>query len=338
MPPDSVSLATRTLRRIVLSLLLALVLLVPLFIWGGVDARDLERTWGRLSAGTYLAALGIHAAMYALRTLRFRILIPPVERPDVPPFLAVVSAYTMAAFILPAKIGEATFVLYANQVCGVSASSGIAALVVSRLLDLATLTGGFSIACFMLQSTDAYPGIGWFGAAGTLLLAISFACFLLSARGDLVLRLGVWLVRILGLGRTRIGKSLLGTTAHVAAALRVAGGGRRLLAATLVSIPIWASIFLFCAVLARGLGLPEDTSLAAATFGASLAILTSQIPISAFASFGTLEAGWVLGFGLLGVPKDIAVATGLGLHIVQLANVIALGVVGHLMMGALRKR
>jgi hypothetical protein len=46
----------------------------------------------------------------------------------------------------------------------------------------------------------------------------------------------------------------------------------------------------------------------------------------------------VLGFGILGVPKDIAVATGLGLHIVQLANVIALGLLGHVVMGALRKR
>jgi uncharacterized membrane protein YbhN (UPF0104 family) len=338
MPPDSGSLASRTLRRVILSLLLAAVLLVPLFLWGGVDARDLENTWGRLSVGTYLAALGLHAAMYLLRTLRFRILLPQSERPPFGPFLAVCSAYTMAAFVLPAKIGEATFVLYANQVCGVSASSGIAALVVSRLLDLATLSGGFSIACFVLQATHAYPNIAWFAFAGTMLAGVSIACFMLSARGDLLLRLAAWLVGILGMGRSAVGKKLIGSSAHVAAALRVAGGGPRLAAATLVSIPIWASIFLFCAVLARGLGLPENVTLAGATFGASLAILTSQIPISAFASFGTLEAGWVLGFGVLGVPKDIAVATGLGLHIVQLANVIAFGLLGHLAMGALRKR
>ena len=62
------------------------------------------------------------------------------------------------------------------------------------------------------------------------------------------------------------------------------------------------------------------------------------LPISAFASFGTFEAGCVLGFGLLGVPKDVAVATGLGLHVVQLFNVIALGFLGHFAMGAMRKR
>lgn len=338
MPQESLSLAARTLRRVILSLFLAALLLVPLFAWGGLDARDFERTWGRLTLATYFSALGLHVAMYVLRTLRFRILLPSSERPPFAPFLAVVAAYTMAAFVLPAKIGEASFVLYANQVCGVSASSGIAALVVSRLLDLATLAGGFAIACFVLQVTHAYPGIAWFGAAGAGLLIVSAACFVLSARSDLVLHLAAALVRLLGIGRTRIGRSLIGSSAHVAAALRVAGGGPRLVAAALISVPVWASIFLFCAVLARGLGLPQDVTLAAATFGASLAILTAQIPISAFASFGTLEAGWVLGFGVLGVPKDVAVATGLGLHLVQLFNVVVIGLIGHLAMGAAKRR
>ncbi len=326
------------MRRIILSLLLAAVLLVPLFLWGGVDVHDFERTWGKLTVGTYFSALGLHVAMYVLRTLRFQVLLPPEERPPFAPFMAVVSAYSMAAFVLPAKIGEATFVLYSNQVCGVSASSGIAALVVSRLLDLATLSGGFSIACFVLGASHTYPKIGWFVPAGAGLALVSVACFLLSARGDLLLRAVTSVVSKLGIARTGIGRKLLGMGAGVSAALRVAGGGKRLFAATLVSVPIWASIFLFCAVLARGLGLPESTTLAAATFGSSVAILTAQIPISAFASFGTLEAGWVLGFGLLGVPKDVAVATGLGLHIVQLFNVIVIGVIGHLVMGALRKR
>jgi len=337
-PLDRSSLASRTLRRILLSLLLAALLLIPLFLWGGVEAHDFERTWGRLSAGTYLTALGLHIAMYALRTLRFSILLPSAERPAFATFLAVCAAHTMAAFVLPAKIGEATFVLYAHQACGVQASSSIAALVVARLLDLATLAGGFSIACFALQATQAYPHVSWFTAAGSVLAGVSFLCFGLSARSDLLLRLAAWLVRLLGIARTRAGRKLLGATAHVVAALRVAGGGRRLAAAALVSIPIWACIFLFCVVLARGLGLHDQVTFAGAIFGASLAIVTSQIPVSAFASFGTLEAGWVLGFGVLGVPRDLALATGLGLHVVQLANVIVLGVLGHLAMGASKRR
>jgi len=332
------SLAARTSIRILLSLLLAAALLVPLFLYGGVDASDFGRTWGRLTWTTYATATALHVSMYLLRAWRFRLLLPPSERPAYRPLLAVCGAYTMAAFVLPAKIGEASFVLYGNRVCGIGASAGLASLVVSRLLDLATLAGGFAIACFALQASGAYPHVAWFGAAGGALAVIALVCFYLSARGDVLVRIVAAVVRALGLERIDLGRRVLARAEQVAAGLRLAGGDGRLLAATLVSIPIWISIFLFCAVLARGLGIPEETTLAQATFGSSLAIVTSLIPISAFASFGTLEAGWVLGFGVLGVPHDLAAATGLGLHVVQLANVIAFGILGHMAMATWSQR
>jgi hypothetical protein len=69
-----------------------------------------------------------------------------------------------------------------------------------------------------------------------------------------------------------------------------------------------------------------------------LAILTSLIPVSAFANFGTLELGWVLGFGVLGIPRDLALATGLGLHAVQLVHIVALGLISHAVLAAARPR
>lgn len=325
-------------RRVLLSLALAAVLLVPLVVWGGVDAGDLERTWGRLTWQSYATATALHVAMYVLRAVRFRVLFPPAERPESRPVLAVNAAYTMAAFVLPAKIGEASFVLYANRVFGASASTALAALVVSRLLDLATLAGGFALACFALVLSGGHDGTPWLRPLGAGLLAVSVACFVLSARGDWLMRIATTIVRSLGLGRLALGRKVLERSTQVAAGLRLAGGEGRLLLATLVTIPLWLSIFLFCAVLARGLGLPAEVTFAQATFGASLAIVTSLIPVSAFASFGTLEAGWVLGFGVFGVARDVAAATGLGLHVVQLFNVIVFGLLGHVAMASWARR
>src|SRR5439155_20596794 len=164
-------------------------------------------------------------------------------------FLPVCAAHQMAAFILPVKIGEAAFVVYANQVCGVPAAAGIASLVVSRLLDLATLCAGFALACFALETTHAFPAIAWFLplAAGLALLAILL--FLLSARSDLLVRVAADVSRLLRLDRTRLGGRFNARVEETAAALRTAGVEGRLLGATLVSIPSWIVIFLFCAVL-----------------------------------------------------------------------------------------
>lgn len=324
--------------RIGASLVLAAALLVPLALWGEVGVADLRATAARLSLGTYFAALALHVALYVLRAVRFQMLFPPESRPSGGPFLAVCAAHTLAAFVLPAKIGEATFVLYASRITRTPASAAIASLVVSRLLDIAVLALGFGVACIVLHLSGGYRGIAWFVPVGATLVVASAAVFALSSRGDLVVELGAWFARLFRLQHTRVGAKLLVKTAGIGASLREAGAEGRLVRAALVSIPVWLVIFLFCFVLARGFGLSSETTLAEVTFGASLAIVTSLIPISAFANFGTLEMGWTLGFGVLGVPRDLAVTTGLGLHVVQLANVVVLGVLGHVGMALAARR
>lgn len=327
----------KTALRVLLSLSIAAALLAVLMRWGGVSAADLLAAWKHLSWRVYALALCLHVVLYVLRAVRFQILIPRGYRPPFGRLLVICAAHTMAAFILPAKVGEATFVVYTSNLCGLPAPMSIAALVVSRLLDLASLALGMSIACLWIGATGAYPRIEWFESVGATLAVLALFLFALSARGDLLVRCATLASRTLRLDRFERGRALMGKAEQITAALRQAGSKQQLIGATLVSLPIWACVFLFCAVLARGLGLPESIALSEATFGSGLAILTSLLPISAFASFGTLETGWVLGFGVFGISKELAFATGAGLHIVQLFNVVLLGVLGHIGMGLLSR-
>jgi uncharacterized membrane protein YbhN (UPF0104 family) len=64
-------------------------------------------------------------------------------------------------------------------------------------------------------------------------------------------------------------------------------------------------------------------------------VLTNLLPINAFAGFGTQEGGWVLGFGLLGVERELALSTGIAVHLVQLSNTVLFGAIGHVAMGLL---
>lgn len=318
-----------TTVRVALSVAVAGGLTALFLWWSGLEPREVVDALGRLTFATWLPAFALHAALYVLRAWRFAVLFPREVRVPRGRFLAVCGAHTLAAFVLPAKIGEATFVVYAQRACGVPAQAGIASLVVSRLLDMAVLAAGFAIACFALAASDAFPHVDWFVPLGAGLAAVALAVSWLTVRSDLLARLAGGAIRLLGLARTVVGARVAARIDGLGWALREAGGEGRLLKAALISIPIWLVIFLFCAVLARALGLPAATTLAEATFGSSLAILTSLIPVSAFANFGTLELGWVLGFGVLGVPHDLALATGLGLHAVQLVHIVALGLVSH---------
>jgi len=324
--------------RLALSLGIAAGLLAVLVALGGVQPADLLAGLRRLDAASYAIALGLTIAVYVLRAWRFQVLLPERLRPGFWRTLSITSSYTMASVILPAKVGEATFVVYAGRVAGIGAADAFACLLVARLLDFASLCLSMSIACIVLWATHAYESLTWLGPLGAALLPGSLLLFALSARGDLLLRTASSASRFLGFGRTNTGRRILSASERIGEALRAAGSRKSLISAALLSLPAWACVFFYCAVLARGLGLPADTSLAKATFGSGLAILTTLLPVSAFANFGTLEAGWVLGFHALGVGNELAYSTGVGLHIVQIANTVLLGVLGHVGMAIVGHR
>ncbi len=322
-----------TVLRITVSLGVATALLVLLMVWGDVRPGDVSATLMSLSPATFLLAVGIHAAIYLLRAWRFVVLVPPGARPTYSRSLVVSAAHNLAAYVLPAKTGEAAFIVYLKATAGVAAARGLASLVVSRLLDLSVLFGGLALACAWLaaRGSDAVPTARLFSLSLVLIVPTAFFAFL-GARSHIVVPAFERLLRAFGAERYSIGRRLLGRTQEVGEALRSAGGERRLLGAALISLPLWIGVFLFYAVLARGMGLDGD--FVQVTVGSSFAVMFNMLPVNGFAGFGTQEAGWTFGFEMLGIDRDTALATGIGAHIVQLLDVCLFGLVAHVVMGA----
>jgi hypothetical protein len=319
MPPSSASApdpaSTTTPPRIrgipplraTLSIVIAIALVWALMAWGSVSATAVWDTVSGMPLASFSIALAIHCGIYALRSWRFRVLIPGAPPPSFAQAYVIGAAHNLATYVLPAKAGEATWVVYLSAQTGVSAAIGLASLVVARLLDLAVLCGELGLVCLVLALSDAYGELLWLGPLGALLLGRRFQA------GE------------------RIAERLL----EVALALRSAAQGRRLWTAALLTVPQWLGIFAFYAVLARGMGLPDGVSFVEACFGSSLAVLSNLLPINGFAGFGTQEGGWVLGYGVVGVGKELALPTALGVHLVQLFDTVVLGVLAHLVMGFL---
>ena len=62
-------------------------------------------------------------------------------------------------------------------------------------------------------------------------------------------------------------------------------------------------------------------------------VLANVLPVNSFGSLGTLEAGWVGGFLLVGMTKQDAITTALGYHII---NFVAAAVIAVICWGAMR--
>lgn len=317
----------RTFLRILLSVAVALSLLGALSVWGDVGWSTVLETARSLSPTALLTAVGIHLAIYLLRALRFAILLPHASRPPLGRVLAVSAAHNLAAYVLPAKTGEASLVLYLRNLCGVPTAEALASLLVSRLLDLAVLSGGVGVACLCVTGVGEVAA--WVRPLGVVLVLGGLVFLFLVTRGDLLVRAFGFLLAVTRIERTRLGAKVRDFSTQAADALQRAG--RRWAAGLALSLPLWLLVFLFYAVLARGFGL--QVPLAEAAFGSGLAVIANLLPINGFAGFGTQEAGWVVGFAALGVSREQALSTGIGAHLVQLMDVCVFGVLGHLVMG-----
>jgi len=321
-------------RRLAISFGAAALLLLALFVLGGVDPVDVLRTLTRLSPGVYFLALALHLATTALRAVRFQLLIPRAARPGFRHALPVAAAHNMASYVLPLKAGEAALIVYLRLQCGTPAGIALAALLVSRFLDGAALCTGLALACASLLGAGAAPE--WMKGTVLTLLLLAGLFLLLSLRGDL-------LVRGLGFGlrwrrvqRTRLGRSLLERSHDLALALRAAGGGVGLWLAVLATAPMWFSVFGFYALLAGEFGIPASVAFPERVLAASLSTLFNLLPVNAAAGAGTQELGWVTGFHvILGVDEGLALTSGIGVHLVQLFNVVLMGLAAHLAMGVL---
>ncbi|MCB9899626.1 MAG: flippase-like domain-containing protein [Planctomycetes bacterium] len=321
--------------RILLPTLFAALLLVGLFHWGGVEASDLRGAWESLSLGAWLAALGLHLLVYNLRAVRYRLLIPAAHRPDHWNVLAISAGHNLATSVLPARTGDASLVLYLRAQCGVPVELGLAALLVSRLLDLATLALALGLACLAIGAFDPTQP-AWMTPFGAGLLAAGGALLVLAAFADKLTRVATKVARVLRVDRLRLGSKLLDKIDEAGHALRELGRGPRFVGVALLTCGVWLGLFSMYSVLAFALGLPETLGFPEAVFGSGMAVVTNLLPINALAGFGTHEMGWAFGFSeVLGVPRDLALATGVGMHLVQLANVCLLGVLGHVAMGLL---
>ena len=312
--------------KVFLSLAVALVALALLFAWGGVDAGDVLGTLAEADLRLVALAFLIQGLIYVFRAIRLRVLLLGAGGADVslPGLTAASAAWILDSHVLPAKVGEASLVLHLSRV-GVRGEHGLIGLVVSRLLDLATLLLVLGVACSAMAAAGEHPDLPWLQSLGLFALAAATVLAVVILRGEHLVRVGRGVaVRVLPrtLGE-RSGRFL----SRVEDALRILPR-RAVLGAALLSLPVWACVLGVYAALGVGVGL-EGLAAADLLFGARLAVLGSLVPINGFLGFGMLDMGWAWGFAAMGVPESHAVSTGLAFHALYIVGVGILGAVGH---------
>ncbi len=264
-----------------------------------------EAVWHLLLAteGRLLAVAALtSAAFLAVRGLRLQLLLEH-GRLGWPRAILVAAAAQGAALFAPARTGELALPWLLKRTAKHDFSSAVGTLLAARTLDLATLGLWCGAAVLAVRGLTEPAAL----AISVLLLApIALLPFTLAAADRLALRLlaprGVagrrWARRV-----RRVRRELE----------RLRERPARLLAAAVASVIMWGLQWGVAWVLLTAMGhrWPPATVVA----GSTAASVANLLPFNLVGNLGTLEAGWTAAFTALGVPLEVAAATGLAAHL-----------------------
>jgi uncharacterized protein (TIRG00374 family) len=262
-----------------------------------------------------LAAATVSAAFLAARGLRLRLLVDGDEL-RWPRATLVAAAAQAAALFAPARTGELALPWLLTRVTGRGLTSGVSTLLAARTLDLATL-GLWCGAAVLAVRGLTEP---WALVASVLLLAPSALLPLTLTAADV---LTFRLLAPRGLRGRRWARRVRRVRREIDGLLR---RPIRLLAVIAVSSIMWGLQWSVAWILLVAMGHRWPPEIVVS--GAAAAAAANVLPFNLVGNLGTLEAGWTAAFTALGIPLQIAAATGLAAHLWGLVFAAFFGAIG----------
>jgi uncharacterized protein (TIRG00374 family) len=319
------SAATRARWRLLLGAAASLVLIALLVHL--LDLAQLRALLARSDPRLLVAAFAMHAVNYLVRAVRLAVLLPraPIGR-----LFAVTCVHHFLLRVVPLRAGELSFPILAQRTGLSGFGQGAVTLVLVRVLDMA-------VVALLFVGTLAVAGAGYQGRTlPTLLgaggLVVGSALLLGFARP--LSRWGLTMVksaaRVTGLStRPWVARQLGRLEQAIEWFLTVSPA--QLGGAALTSVLQWLLLFVMMYLLMGAFGVA--VSLPQAILGGTGAAVAGILPVGLIGNFGTLEAGWALGFTLAGVAREVAVASAVGFSLATLVYSGVLAVGGWLFIG-----
>ncbi|MDO8643183.1 MAG: lysylphosphatidylglycerol synthase transmembrane domain-containing protein [Candidatus Woesearchaeota archaeon] len=287
------------------------VLLVWL-LFHSINISDLADAFSRVTLIGVALGFVLYALGYLIRAVRFYYLLD--KKLGLRVLFFVVCIHNMINSLLPARLGELSYV-YLVKKKNIPLAQSTAGLVLTRIFDLIALIILFLVALFMARATlpvffkNLIPVV-WV-VLGVLIV------------GSITLILcEPWLRRFAD-SRLQILR-MLHSFVH---SFRREHTCSKIIMLSLSSIVLWISQFLMIYFIFWHM-LPVSGWYI--LIGSLFPILSTVLPVQGIAGFGSIEAAWALAFVMLGLSKEVAIATGFVFHFVIIGYFLVWGFVGWL--------
>lgn len=263
-----------------------------------------------------------YAASYLLRAMRLHTLLN--KKVGVRELFSIVCIHNAALNIFPLRSGELSYIYLLNKRHKITAGEGVASLIMIRMLDFITISFLFFLFIFTSYNLPANLMIGIKIISIILFLTIFILLIFLRNYERFIEWLRIISI-ILNINDSHFINYLFRKMDEMSSSFKKLTFGQ-FFGSIIVSISIYIMVYfsILMIINAMGISIAFELFLLASTFF----LMTMIIPIQGIGGFGTMEGGWAISFMIFGLAKEIAISSGIVVHIISILYIILLFIIG----------
>ncbi len=291
-----------------------------------IEFGQLLSTLGSIHPVYILLCFGIYFSSYFLRALRFKVILG--DEAKYLDLLKVLFIHNMVNQVLPARTGEISYV-YLMEKRGLSINKGISSLALARVFDLIGIAILFLVALLVLKEMNtAFLNLMYVMSVVVGMALFSLFCLFIYKKKFIDKVQG--LTEVLKVNKYDITQRALEKGEEAIEDMQVIRSRKVFLYSTLISIAIWFTSTLMVYTLLAQMDIM--LSIWEVCLGSMVLVITSILPIHSVGGFGTTESVWASIYISLGVSKEMAITSGIGVHLIIFSYLVIIGIAGLVLM------
>ncbi len=300
------------------------------YIYNNLNFNEFKSIINETNLYFIVGALFIHGFAYAVRSIRIMILLN-INFSHFRNIYFTISRHYLFNKILPFRIGELSLIYFLRNEQKISYTRGIGALFYIRILDLLIILLYFSIA--FLINTIFFFNKNNMGSITIfiyilVLLVILFLIFIFLGKIiNYIYRFFIQLTKKTNIFNKKFYYKFLDKLeifSYEINSFIKAKSNKKIILLTMLN-RLLHLLVIFIIFLAFGVIIRFDLFIV----GSTLSLITNILPVNGIGGFGSFEAGWTIGFSLLGHDKSVAFLYGFGINIIVFFFTLFLLVVGY---------
>lgn len=313
------------MKKKFLYVLFTLVLVTILF--QKLDFDRAAQMTGTISISHFLFITLFYGFYLVLTNIRAKILIHS-KKIGFLNLLSITGLHNMYNRILPFRTGEISYVYLLRERKNLPAAEGTATLIVARIFDYIMISFLF-ITCnfFLYKSLSSNMKIVTLIMSAFLFVSFGILLYL-TILGNQAISAIETIISKLGLLKIKILRQIIIKGHEMVESFEIISSRKTYFLTFLASFALWANMFFIHQSIMKGMGI--DIGILSVIIGSTFAVLTNVLPIHGIAGFGTIEAGWTIGYMMLGYDKNVAISSAFLVHLLILFCALFYGLLGYI--------